>query len=251
MWTPSSPYSTSWSTTSASPARKQSSTPDPRLRSVPARSSPSPSSPGAPASPAKGISILTRAVACAMPFPLCPTALKVQPAGTPQPEPHRGGSLAPGGRDEGPQMFLPSPGQLGDAPFRDANRRGQGWLAGSAYTSDGPTAWDGRRASACSGPSTPQASSRASASLRRFHRRPASGRDVLRAALSAEPLAFERGIGLHLGTLRGLLKGFEGEENYRRWLKIAMGRESSTRPSATAANPGLRDPGGGWPASVR
>jgi hypothetical protein len=28
MWTPSSPYSTSWSTTSASPVRKRNSTPD-------------------------------------------------------------------------------------------------------------------------------------------------------------------------------------------------------------------------------
>lgn len=30
---------------------------------------------------------------------------------------------------------------------RDAKRRGHGWLAGYAYTSAGPTAWAGRRAS--------------------------------------------------------------------------------------------------------
>ena len=46
-------------------------------------------------------------------------------------------------------------------------------------------------------------------------------------------------------------KGFEGEENHRRWLDRYAGRESSTRPSATAANPGPRGSGGGWPASVR
>jgi hypothetical protein len=37
-------------------------------------------------------------------------------------------------------------------PVRDAKRRGEGWLAGYAYTSDGPTVWGGTRASACSPP---------------------------------------------------------------------------------------------------
>jgi len=40
-------------------------------------------------------------------------------------------------------------------PVGDAKRRGDGWLAGYADTSDGPTAWDGTRASACSWPSIP------------------------------------------------------------------------------------------------
>ena len=37
-------------------------------------------------------------------------------------------------------------------PVRDAKRRGYGWLG--MPTLVGPTAWDGRRASACSPPST-------------------------------------------------------------------------------------------------
>jgi hypothetical protein len=41
-------------------------------------------------------------------------------------------------------------------PVRDAKRRGEGWLAGYAYTSGGPTAWDGTRGFACSSPSTQQ-----------------------------------------------------------------------------------------------
>jgi hypothetical protein len=35
-------------------------------------------------------------------------------------------------------------------PIGDAKRRGSGWLAGYAYTSAGPTAWDGTRVLACS-----------------------------------------------------------------------------------------------------
>ena len=41
-------------------------------------------------------------------------------------------------------------------PVRDAKRRGDGWLAGYAYTSAGPTAWDGTRGFACSSLSTQQ-----------------------------------------------------------------------------------------------
>ena len=41
-------------------------------------------------------------------------------------------------------------------PVRDAKRRGEGWLAGYAYTSAGPIAWGGTKAFACSSPSTPQ-----------------------------------------------------------------------------------------------
>jgi hypothetical protein len=39
-------------------------------------------------------------------------------------------------------------------PVRDAKRRGDGWLTGYAYTSDGPTAWDGTKDFACLPPST-------------------------------------------------------------------------------------------------
>jgi hypothetical protein len=42
----------------------------------------------------------------------------------------------------------PPPYQALDAsamPVRDAKRRGHGWLAGQAYTSAGPTAWDGTK----------------------------------------------------------------------------------------------------------
>jgi hypothetical protein len=52
-----------------------------------------------------------------------------------------------------------------------------------------------------------------------FGLRPAGGRELLRHAPSAQPSACERWIGLLLGTLRSLLKGFEGEENHRRWLQ--------------------------------
>ena len=45
-------------------------------------------------------------------------------------------------------------------------------------------------------------------------------------------------------------KGFEGEENHRRWLD-GMGCASSTRLSVTVATPGPSGSGDGWPASVR
>jgi hypothetical protein len=50
--------------------------------------------------------------------------------------------------------------------------------------------------------------------------RAAGGREFLRLRASTEPSAFERGIGVLLGNLRSLLKGFEGEENHRRWLDL-------------------------------
>ena len=53
--------------------------------------------------------------------------------------------------------------------------------------------------------------------LCRFGRRPGGGRDLLRHAPSTEPSAAERGSSLLLGTLRSRHKGFEGEENHRRW----------------------------------
>src|SRR5215210_7070613 len=51
-----------------------------------------------------------------------------------------------------------------------------------------------------------------------FGHRPAGGRDLLRHPAPTELSVAERGIG-GLGTLRSLLKGFEGEENHRRWLE--------------------------------
>jgi hypothetical protein len=51
-----------------------------------------------------------------------------------------------------------------------------------------------------------------------FGHRPAGGRDLLRHPASTELSVAERGIG-GLGTLRSLLKGFEGEENHKRWLE--------------------------------
>ncbi len=51
-----------------------------------------------------------------------------------------------------------------------------------------------------------------------FHLRPAGGRDFLRRAASTEPSAAERGIGFPSGAYVAD-KGFEGEENHRRWLE--------------------------------
>jgi hypothetical protein len=48
-------------------------------------------------------------------------------------------------------------------PVRDAKRRGEGWLV--RLTSDGPTAWDGTRASVCSWPQILRASSQDLVSL--------------------------------------------------------------------------------------
>jgi hypothetical protein len=53
--------------------------------------------------------------------------------------------------------------------------------------------------------------------LCRFGHRPTGRRDLLRRAASTESQTFERGIG-GSGTLRYTDKGFEGEENHRRWL---------------------------------
>ena len=72
-------------------------------------------------------------------------------------------------------------------PVRDAKRRGEGWLAGYAYTSDGPTAWDGTtRDSACSCPAaSPRSDHRLGLRLC-FHQRPTAGRHFLRRAGSTE-----------------------------------------------------------------
>lgn len=51
-----------------------------------------------------------------------------------------------------------------------------------------------------------------------LHRRPTTGGDLLRREGHPARKAHQRGIGLP-GTLRSLLKGFEGVENHRRWLE--------------------------------
>lgn len=117
------------------------------------------------------------------------------------------------GNDEGLYQALDSSAM----PVRDAKRRGSGWLAGyadigwsnsigwyegfSLLTATDPTGVDDRLLF-----------------RGRLHRRPATGRDLLRCESLPERQAHQRGIALP-GTLRGLLKGFEGEENHRRWLK--------------------------------
>jgi hypothetical protein len=102
-------------------------------------------------------------------------------------------------------------------PVRDAKRRGEGWLAGCADIgwSNSLGWYEGFRLLVATDPTGVVTGF---GFLCRFHRRPAGGRDLLRRAASSQPSAAERRIGLLFGSLRGLLKGFEGEENHRRWL---------------------------------
>ena len=109
-------------------------------------------------------------------------------------------------------------------------------------TSGGLTAWGGTYGLPLACGRRPHGRGHGLRLLRRFHSRPASGRDLLRGAGSAEPWAFERGIGLHLGTLRGLLKGFEGEENHRRWLECY---------GARVIHPPKRNSREPWPKGLR
>src|SRR5215216_6136026 len=89
-----------------------------------------------------------------------------------------------------------------------------GWPVGQ--TSDGAIAWDGTRASVCFG--CQSYGCHHGFWLRCcFGHRPAGGRDLLRHPASTELSVAERGIG-GLGTLLAD-KGFEGEENHRRWLE--------------------------------
>ena len=163
--TPSSPHSTLWSTTSATPARKQSSLPDPMPRSVPARSSLSPSSPDGLASGANGTSTAMQAPACEMPFLPCPIARNSTALCATTSISHRGSSLAPGGGDvkaqrcsyEALDRARRCPSGMQSAEAKD------GWPV--VQTSDGAIAWDGRRVSVCSWPSILRASSRVLASV--------------------------------------------------------------------------------------
>jgi hypothetical protein len=103
-------------------------------------------------------------------------------------------------------------------PVRDAKRRGEGWLACSpvVQTLDGAIGWDGTRGSVCLWPQIPRAWSRALASVPLPS--PTSRWPRPSSPCGTQPSAAERRIGLLFGSLRGLLKGFEGEENHRRWL---------------------------------
>ena len=130
--TPSSPHSTLWSTTSATPARKQSSLPDPMPRSVPARSSLSPSSPDGLASGANGTSTAMQAPACEMPFLPCPIVRNSTALCATTSISHRGSSLAPGGGDVKAQRCSYEALDSSAMPVGDAKRRGEGWLAGFA-----------------------------------------------------------------------------------------------------------------------
>jgi hypothetical protein len=104
-------------------------------------------------------------------------------------------------------------------------------------TSVGVIAWDGRRGSGCSPPSTPPGSSRALASVPLPPLSRAGGRNLLRPKSPAKPQTPERGLGLR-ATLRGLLKGLEGADNHLRWLGCYGAQLSSARPKATPARCG-------------
>jgi hypothetical protein len=119
----------------------ESSILDPMSRSIPAMSSPSPTSPDGLASGANG----TSTALCKRPPVRCFSCLAlsfaIQLLCARQLRSHRGSSLALGEGVEGAEMSLRSPGQSSAMPIRDAKRRGEGWLAGFAYTSDGAIAW--------------------------------------------------------------------------------------------------------------
>jgi hypothetical protein len=80
-------------------------------------------------------------------------------------------------------------------PVRDAKRRGEGWLAGSADIGWSNRLGDGRRASVCSWPQILRASHHRIWFLCRLSHRPTGGRDLLRYRASTEPSVAERGIG--------------------------------------------------------
>jgi len=111
---------------------KQSSTPDPMLRSVLARSSPSPSSPDGLASVANGTSTAMQTPACEMPFLPCPIVRNSTALCATTSISHRGSSLAPGGGDVKAQRCSYEALDSSAMPVRDAKRRGEGWLAGFA-----------------------------------------------------------------------------------------------------------------------
>jgi hypothetical protein len=68
-----------------------------------------------------------------------------------------------------------------------------------------------------------------------LHCRSAIGRNLLRGESHSPPEAPQRGLGL-LGDLRDLLKGFEGEENHRRWLEC-YGAEVVHPPKRNSKKP--------------
>jgi hypothetical protein len=147
-------------------------------------------------------------------------------------------------------MPIPSPGQLGDAPFRDAKRRGEGWLAGRAdigwsnslgwyegfrlLVAVDPTGVADKGFGFCAASIADQPLAETFFAVRY---RPNPGLSSVGSAFTSGPyVAYSRASRAKRTTGAG---------------SIATERESSTRPSATAANPGPRTSGGGWPASVR
>ena len=100
-------------------------------------------------------------------------------------------------------------------PVRDAKRRGAGWLAGFADIgwSNSLGWYEGFRLLAAV---DPLRGDHGLLLLCRLHRRPAGGRDLLRRESLTEPQALERGIASSGPYVAD--KGFEGEDNHRRWL---------------------------------
>ena len=82
----------------------------------------------------------------------------------------------------------------------------------------------------------------------RLYRRAEYGGELLRPQGPPQSEAFERGLD-QLGTLRSLLKGFEGAENHRRWQESYGGRviHPPKRNSRKAWSKRVRR----WVASIR
>ncbi len=130
--TPSSPHSTSWSTTSATPSRQKEG-PLRRHRSPKVKCLPWPSSPVGLASRARGIPIATHRATCAMLSPPCPivrssTALCVRDHLDLIEEVALHLAKVMGARKCSYQALDSSAMPV----VRDAKRRGSGWLTGYA-----------------------------------------------------------------------------------------------------------------------
>jgi hypothetical protein len=184
--TPSSPYSTLWSTTSATPVRRKGgqdrSPPSPK-----ARSSLWPSSLGGPGSPARGTSTATLRAACALPSPPCQTAPSSTAAYAPTQSSSRLSSCIwrPFWRYESAPMRHWTARRC---PSGTVSVEGMDGLRATP-TSDGPTASDGTRALACSPPQRPHRGHHRVLLWGRQYRRPADGRNLLRCAMPPEPQA--------------------------------------------------------------
>ena len=102
-------------------------------------------------------------------------------------------------------------------PVREAKRRGEGWLVGYADIAGGLTAWDGMRGLGCSSPST-----RRGRDHRFRFRLCQHTKDQPLAesffALRARPDPRLVSVGASAPGPYVVDKGFEGEDNHRRWL---------------------------------